>query len=202
MRQATCLRWRNARQPLATSCSSPWATKVAETGSTRARAPFSSRPPAMPKTPEMAAVTKADAMMKAPIKGVIVVLRSCDRLRKTVTGRLRSPVSCASRAGPNGRCKPVEASAGDGPPLCTGRVGLGRRGVIRAAEEECRFHGGSAFAYTEAGRIATLARPRPSASSPPVSAANGEGEGREKPAGRLDYRGAASRTHRPSTPTE
>ena len=47
------------------------------------------------------------------------------RLRKTVTGRLRSPVSYASRAGPNGRCKPVEASAEDGPPLCTGRVGLG-----------------------------------------------------------------------------
>jgi hypothetical protein len=47
----------------------PWATKVAETGSTRASAPFSNRPPAMPNTPEIAAVTNAAAMMKAPVNG-------------------------------------------------------------------------------------------------------------------------------------
>src|ERR1700760_1128567 len=87
MRHLTCLRCRMARQPLATSCKRPWTTKVAETGNTRASAPLSIRPPAMPKTPDMAAVTNDMATMNAPVRMVMEgLLRSCDPPREGDTG--------------------------------------------------------------------------------------------------------------------
>src|SRR3989344_3311670 len=69
------------------------------------------------------------------------VLRSCDPPRQADTGRLRSQVSCASRAGRSGRCKPGgERSDGHG---------LGRAGYL-----EWRIHDVSPFAYTQALGIA------------------------------------------------
>ena len=68
IRQLTCWRCRTARQPLATSCSSPCVTKAADTGSTKANPPIRTRPPAMPKMPERVAVRNANIATKRATK--------------------------------------------------------------------------------------------------------------------------------------
>src|SRR5579859_1060733 len=111
MRHLTCLRCRIARQPLATSCNRPWTTKVAETGRTRARQPLSSKPPAMPKTPEMAAVTNDMTTMKTPAaRDMGKVLHGCGPLREGGTGPfVRGP---AARRAPEGAGRPAGAQGG------------------------------------------------------------------------------------------
>jgi hypothetical protein len=60
-----CLRSRNARDPFETIWMKPCITMAVATGTMLASTPIRIRPPAIPKTPEIVAVTKVAARRKA-----------------------------------------------------------------------------------------------------------------------------------------